>query len=256
MKKIKIANFSQTRLPDKIKNVELAEQFEVHDVSSSDPQEILLMDYDVIEILPEDFELFKTHIKAVDWRTNVVGIADAFILTEGKYKPANLLIDAVSNIIKLNRNMINSQLPVIVIGEYHFVFSMCAKLAMSGFVEIIFSLSDSKLEMAELIENKLKSFVFDLNIRFVNVNELTTSELVGSLLISDFKKNLNIEAYELLTYFNFLSGGALFIDCNSIRDGFLVEDARKAEIAVIDEEEVITQKYLLLLEKLKISPKV
>jgi hypothetical protein len=75
-------------------------------------------------------------------------------------------------------------------------------------------------------------------------------------LITDFKSDQNKEAYELLTYYNFLSAGALIVDCNSMTDGFLVEEARKAEIAVIDEVEVITQKYLLLLEKLKNSSKV
>jgi hypothetical protein len=87
----------------------------------------------------------------------------------------------------------------------------------------------------------------------VNINELTTSEIVGALLISDFKKELNKDAYDLLTYFNFLSQGALFIDCNSITEPSLVEDARKAEIAVIDEGQLITRKYNYLLEHLKIS---
>jgi hypothetical protein len=129
-----------------------------------------------------------------------------------------------------------------------------AKLAMSGFVEIIYSISDGSNTYSELVDKKVKAFVFNLNLRAVNINELTTSDLAGALLVCDFKKSTNKDAYELLTYFNFLLQGALFIDCNSINDSFLVEDARKAEIAVVDEREVITQKYFYLLEKLKISP--
>lgn len=254
MKKIKLANFSQEKFINKLGATDLLENFEVLDVAGLSAEEVIKERPDVIELAANDFESFKAHAQAIDWKTNLVGIADALVLQNGKYRPMNLLVEALMSSIKKNSSKINSQLPVIIIGDFHFVFSVAAKLAMSGFVEIIFSLSDGSLAYTELIEKKIKTFVFNLNIRSININELTTSELAGALLVSDFKKSTNKEAYELLTYFNFLLQGALFVDCNSIKDSFLVEDARKAEIAVVDEREVITQKYFYLLEKLKISP--
>lgn len=254
MKKIKIGNFSQEKFITKLAQSELLEKFEIVDLSDLSAAEAVAKKLDVIEIAPNDFEAFKDHAQAIDWKTNLVGIADALILQDGKYRPVNLQVEALLLSIKKNSKRINSQLPVIVIGDFHFVFGTVAKLAMSGFIEIIFSITDGSSTYSELVEKKVKSFVFNLNLHSVNINELTTSDLAGALLVSDFKKSTNKDAYELLTYFNFLLQGALFIDCNSINDSFLVEDARKAEIAVVDEREVITQKYFYLLEKLKISP--
>jgi hypothetical protein len=254
MKKIKIGNYSQEKFITKLESSELLEKFEITDLTDLSVKEIVAKKLEVIEIAPNDFETFKDYAHAIDWKTNLVGIADALILQGGKYRPVNLQVEALIMSIKKNSKRINSQLPVIVIGDFHFVFSTVAKLAMSGFVEIIYSISDGSNTYSELVEKKVKAFVFNLNLRAVNINELTTSDLAGALLVCDFKKSTNKDAYELLTYFNFLLQGALFIDCNSINDSFLVEDARKAEIAVVDEREVITQKYFYLLEKLKISP--
>ena len=253
MKKIKIGNFSQQKFITKLGQFELLDNFEIVDLTGLSVEEVVNKQLEVIEIAPNDFAVFKDYAHAIDWKTNLVGIADALILQNGKYRPINLQVEALILSIKKNSKKINSQLPVIVIGDFHFVFSVVAKLAMSGFVEIIYSITDGSDAFSELVEKKVKSFVFDLNLRSVNINELTTSDLAGALLVSDFKKSTNKEAYELLTYFNFLLQGALFIDCNSINDSFLVEDAKKAEIAVVDEREVITQKYFYLLDKLKIS---
>ena len=94
----------------------------------------------------------------------------------------------------------------------------------------------------------------NLNLKTVPISDLTSIELTAFLLISNFQKAKNSDAYDLLSYFNFLSEEAVFIDCNSIKDGYLVDDARKAEIFVIDELEVLENKYNYLLELLKNSP--
>lgn len=232
-----------------------SDKFELVENDGSSAVEVLKKGYNIIEIAPNDFAEFREHVNAVDWKTSQLSMADCLVkLPNGSYRPFNLLPATIVDLIKKNNLKVNSQLPVIVIGEFHFVYAVVVHLALSGFIEIIVSLTDSEAAFSNLIQNKVKSFVFDLNIRTVNINELTTNEIVGALLISDFKKTANKDAYDLLTYFNFLSQGAIFIDCNSINDSSLVEDARKAEIAVIDEGQVISQKYNYLLEILKISP--
>ena len=247
-------NYSQSKFITKIDSPDLIEKYVVIENEGLEPDKLIAKKYDVIEIAPNDFEVFRPLVAAVDWKTNQLGMADCLVLQKnGKYRPIHLMSVTIIELIKKNRLKINSQLPVIVIGEYHFVYGVVVQLALSGFVEIIISLTDSDPAFSDLIQTKIKSFIFDLNIRLVNINELTTSEIVGALLISDFKKEINLDAYELLTYFNFLSQGAIFIDCNSVESPSLVEDARKAEIAVIDEGQVISQKYNYLLEILKIS---
>lgn len=253
--KPKIYNYSQEKFLSKISDSALVEKFEVIENQGFTAKELVEKKYDIIEIAPNDFEDFKDLVSAVDWKTNQLGMADCLLLQKnGKYKSMNLASVAILDSLKKSGYKINSQLPAIVIGEFHFVYAVCVQLALSGFVQIIVSITENDNTYAELLEKKIRSFVFNLNLASVNINELTTSEIVGALLISDFKKSLNKDAYDLLTYFNFLSQGAVFIDCNSIEEPSLVDDARKAEIAVIDEGQVISQKYNYLLEILKISP--
>lgn len=247
-------NYSQLKFLTKAQSPAVAEKFEVIENQGLSAAELLEKKYDIIEIAPNDFEDFKDLVSAVDWKTSQLGMADCLLLQKnGKYKSMNLISVAILDVLKKSGFKINSQLPAIVIGEFHFVYAVCVQLALSGFIEIIVSITENDGVYAELLEKKIRSFVFDLNLTSVNINELTTSEIVGALLISDFKKSINKDAYDLLTYFNFLSQGAVFIDCNSIEEPSLVDDARKAEIAVIDEGQVITQKYNYLLEMLKIS---
>ena len=254
--KYSIFNFSQEKNLEKIGNPEFEEAFEVIIDDELSPEEIIKKKYDVIELAGGDYERFRPYVTAVDWRTNQIGMADCLILKNNSYRPHNLLAEVLVSIIKKNPQKINSQLPVLIIGNYHFVISVATKLALSGFIEIVISITKNADDVsATEIEEKMKGFAFDLNIRLININELTTIDHAGFLLISDFKKEDNREAYELLTYFNFISEGALFIDCNSINDQFLVDDARKAEIAVIDETAVINAKYHYLLNLLKISSK-
>jgi hypothetical protein len=252
--KVKLYNYSQEKFISKLGKTPLLEKFEVVGKDGASATEVLSRKYDIIELSPNDFEDFKDHVLAVDWKTSQLGMADCLVRQpNGAYRPMNLISVTIVDLLKKSSSKINSQLPAIVIGEYHFVYAVCVQLALSGFVEIIVSITDNENSYADLLEKKIRSFIFDLNLRMVNINELTTSEIVGALLISDFKKELNKDAYDLLTYFNFLSQGALFIDCNSITEPSLVEDARKAEIAVIDEGQLITRKYNYLLEHLKIS---
>ncbi len=249
-----IYNYSLEKFLTKVDGSDLASKFEVIENQGWSAVEVIAKKFDIIEIAPNDFEEFKDLVSAVDWKTSQLGMADCLLLQKnGKYKPMNLISIAILDALKKSGFKIDSQLPAIVIGEYHFVYAVCVQMALSGFIEIIVSITDDESNYSELLGKKIRSFIFDLNLTTVNINELTTSELVGALLISDFKKSLNKDAYDLLTYFNFLSQGAVFIDCNSIAEPSLVDDARKAEIAVIDEGQVITQKYNYLLEMLKIS---
>lgn len=259
MSRPKIFNYSNDKFITKVEGLSEQHQFdvvEIEDISELSPEQALANRYDIIEMAPNDYEQFKPLLPAIDWKVSQVGMADTLILRQGVYRPINLTTGTLMELIKKNHKNINSQLPVIVVGELHFVIGVIAQLALNGFVEVIYSLSNHNDAFADIVKKKILSFVFDMNLRFVSINELTTSDISGALFISDFKKVINREAYELLTYFNFLSQGALFIDCNSITDGSLVEDARKAEIAVIDEVEFITQKYRYLQDNLKISPKV
>lgn len=253
--KYQIYNLLNPRQIEKNKTVKcVQENFEIVTGAEVPVEELISKKYNAIEISGEKFSEFEPYITAVDWRTSQVSTLDCLVLQNGKYKAYHLLADSILRILKKMPDRINSQRPVIVIGDIYFLYSVVTKLALSGFVEIIVALTDQEDDMLKVFERRIKSFVFDLNLKTVSINDLTTTEQAGFLLISNFRKEDNKDAYELLTYFNFLAEGAIFMDCNSINDSYLVDDARKAEIFVVDEEQVLESKYNYLLEILKNSP--
>lgn len=252
--KYKLYTFLDNSKLLKINNSVLLDRFEIQKEVSLSIEDLIKQKYDVIEISGSQYENFLNFIPAIGWEINNVASADCLIFKNNFYKPYNILSETLMRILKKNVKRVNSQLPVIVIGDVNFAFSVVTKLALNGFIEIIVALTTSETEVQKVFEKRIKSFIFNLNLKIVPINDLTSIDQASFLLISNFQKDANKDAYELLTYFNFLSEGAVFIDCNSIKDSYLVEDARKAEIFVIDEVEVLENKYDYLLELLKNSP--
>lgn len=244
---------------DKIKGIvdqsQALAQFELQEPNEDSIADLLKRKYDVIEFDGSQYKEFMPFVKAVDWKTSSIGAADCLIFKNNAYKPYNILAETLAGILKKNVQRVNSQLPVIIIGDAHFVISVAAKLALSGFIKIVVSLivsvTDSEESILKEFERKIKSFVFNLDLKIIPIGELTSADQAGFLLISNFKREKNKDAYDLLAYFNFLSEGASFFDCNSIEDSYLVDDARKADIFVIDEVEILENKYNNLLELLK-----
>lgn len=238
----------------KLKNSPTIERFDIQPEVDIPVGELLKQKFDVIEMDPDRYAEFREFLPAIEWKTNHIRSADCLIYKNNFYKPYSILADTIIRILKKNVSRVNSQLPVIVIGDYHFIFSVVTKLALSGFIEIIVApISASESELKDLNAG-INSLFFNLNMRNVAIGDITAVEQNAFLMISNFPKEENEFAYDLLIYFNYLSEGAVFIDCNSINDASLVEEARKAEIFVIDEFEVLEQKYEYIKELLKISP--
>lgn len=237
-----------------LENSPALSHFEIQPEAEFAPDELLKQKFDVIELDAERYAEFREYLPAVEWKTNHIASADCLIFKNNIYKPYNILADTIIRILKKNVDRVNSQLPVIVIGDYHFIFSVVTKLALSGFVEIIVAPINSDASELKNLEVGIKSFVFNLKMKIVAIDDITSADQNAFLMISNFPKEKNEFAYDLLIYFNYLSEGAVFIDCNSINDASLVEEAKKAEIFVIDEVEVLEHKYEYLKELLKISP--
>ncbi len=85
------------------------------------------------------------------------------------------------------------------------------------------------------------------------MNELNQVPNTSSMLISNMSEKMSPDAYESLAYFNFLSSGGIFVDANSEKNGSLIEEASRAELTVVKENEILTLKYKTLLELSKNS---
>jgi hypothetical protein len=252
--KYRIYNYSACQKFEKLNAAGVLTDFEIIENAGDSEVDIVKAEYDVIDLGGGSYDNFLPYLGVIDWKTNLIGMADSLVFQKKIYKPFNILAETVLRVLKKNTERVDSQRPVIIVGDYYFVFTLALKLAVSGFVEIIVSIIDADEIDLQDFENKIKKIVFNLNIKTIPINDLTSTDRAGFLLISNFKKEKNKDAYELMAYFNFLSEGAIFIDCNSMTDSYLVEDARCAEIFVIDELAILKNKYEYLLEILKNSP--
>ncbi len=252
----KIIHFSQISVLDKY--LELADfksEFQIfkNELNLS-PRELLNKKYDIIELGSGDFELFRPLLPTLDLKTSRFGIADTMFNSKTEYRPMHLLSESVYKAIITKVPDLKTSESAIVIGDYDFVLALTYKLAQSGFYKII--ISTYKNSDAEKIKKLVLNYAFGIQISTVPLTELTQLESDSVLLISNLSKKSSPEAYESITYFNFLSPGAAFIDLNSRNEPILAEEAKRAEIIVIDEVEILRIKYEMVLEIFKNSPLV
>ncbi len=253
--KLKIYNFSgPSELETDPSLAPYLENFEVIPFQNLTPEQTLAKKFDFIELNPNDYEKFKPFINAVGWKVNHLGVADVLMRDGAFYRPLSIVADGILRLIRERMSSISTSTSVLVIGEFSFVLSVTAKLALAGFSHFIISLNQDNDFLT--LEKRLKEFIFNLSLTYVKLNELTQIQSTSSLLISNLTEKMNSEAYESLAYFNFLAHGAVFVDFNSSKNASLTEEARRAELAVIQEIEILTLKYKTLLELSKNSSKV
>ncbi|AGH95144.1 hypothetical protein [Pseudobdellovibrio exovorus] len=229
--------------------------FDVTQKTEESPQSILQQaQHDVVIIDESDYVQFEPYLPVLDWQVSQLRVADCLVLQDQYYRPLHCEAEAILRVIRANSHRINSQEPVIVIGEVGFVSAVVMKLAMGGFNDIMAAFVGAQDEELEAIRKKFQGLVFNLNLKVITAMQLVSIDYSASLMISKFKKEMNKEAYELMTYFNFLSSTALLIDCHSCSNNYLVEEARRAEVGVIEEEAVTSMKYTYLSEIMKNSP--
>lgn len=215
-------------------------------------EQVLQNNFDVIELGPGDFKLFKPYLKSLDVKTSRLGVADCLIRVGSSFRPLQILSEAVYAAILNKKSDLKTSESAVVIGDFDFVLSMTYKLAQVGFFKII--IATEKPSESIQIKKLIQTYAFNIQISTVALTELTQLESSSILLISNLHKKINPEAYESIAYFNFLSRGAVFIDINSRNEPVLVEEARRAEINVIEEIEILRIKYHSILEMLKNSP--
>ena len=237
---------------DHLKDLAFVEEsFEVIRCLDLSAAEAVKQGYDFIALADGDYEHFKPFLKAINWKTSHVGVADVLMKVDRLYKPLNLTADCIMQVLKNKSYSLNTAQSAMIIGSYDFVLSAAVKAALSGYSEIIISLFEHS--RSAVLERKIKEFIFNLNLKFIRLNELTQLQSASGLLISNVSEEMDEEAFEALTYFNFLAHGAVFVDCQSYKNQALIEEAKRAELNVVEELEILTLKYKSLIEFSKIS---
>lgn len=250
---MKILHFSmQLELENYSELADLKAQFEIlRNDSAWGPEQILKSNADVIELAPADFLLFKTYLKSLDVKTSRLGTADCLIRLNSDFRPIHLMSDAIYSAILKSVPDLKTSESAVVIGNFEFVLPMAFKLAQSGFFKLI--IATDKISESLKIKKLIQTYAFNIEVTTVPLNELTQLESGSVLLISNLQKDIHPEAYESITYFNFLTRGATFVDVKSRNEPILAEEARRAEINVIEEVDVLRIKYQTILEIFKNS---
>jgi hypothetical protein len=256
MSKVKFCNYCGSSKIGQLSDSALADQFAVENIDTCSPEELLKMKYDVIEFSYEHFKVLHENLRTITFQTHQIGVSDCLIKSLNTYRPVDLNAATLGQILVEYRNKMDTHQTAMIIGEFSFSLSMISKLAQSGFIDIALVLLDGNQEKIEDFQKRVGRYIFGLNLNFYSLDDLTTIEVSSNLFITNFKKEINPAAYELLTYFNFLNPGALLLDWNSDADSGLIEEAKKADIHSLTEPEIIKRKYKTLLDILKISPKV
>lgn len=245
---MKLIHFSKPSLLDQYDELgplKSAFEISVNDKNLS-AEEILKQNFDVIELGPGDFQNFVPLFKALDFKISRLGVADTIVKIGSFFQPMNLLPDAIYTTIVKKVPKLKISEPAVVIGEYDFILGMTNKLAQSGFLKIIIALED--IDSGKKIKEIISKFVFGVEITTISLEELTQLESSNGLLVINLEKDKNPEAHESITYFNFLSPKAVFVDLQSRKESSLVDEARRAELIVVGEVEILKTKYESLLE--------
>ncbi len=244
MKKIYL--FSENSRSILLKELDfIREKFEVVPYKGLSAEEALSADFDYIELGEGDYSFFKPLLKGINWKMSHAGVADTLKKGSVGYEPLNLNADSILQVLKNRNFQLNTANQAMIIGTYDFVLSVTTKIALSGYSSIIISISEPE-RLGEL-EKKIKEFIFNLNIKALQLSELTRLQTASGLLISNLGIKMNKEAFESLTYFNFLSHDAVFVDFQSHENSILIEEARRAELNVVEELEILTLKYKSLI---------
>ena len=254
IKPIKLIHFSDQSSLEKYQELS---QFRTEiEVSSNVPPgpagHLLKGNYDIIELASGDFQNFKSIVGSLDVKTSRLGVADCLIKINADFRPAHLISESVYKAILQKVPDLKNSESAVIIGDYDFVLAMAYKLAQAGFFNLI--IATDRIAESQKIKKLVKMHAFGIEIQTVPLNELTQLESGSVLLVSNLNRKSNIEAYESLTYFNFLSRGAAFVDLNSRNEAILAEEARRAEIIMIEEIDILQIKYQTIIEIFKNSP--
>ncbi|OFZ31249.1 MAG: hypothetical protein A2622_01230 [Bdellovibrionales bacterium RIFCSPHIGHO2_01_FULL_40_29] len=251
---MKLIHFSSQSILSKYNELsDLKNQIEVFDNQQNlSAEQILQQGFDIIELGSGEFSAFRPSLHTLDLKTSRFGVADVILKLGRDYRPMHLLAESVYKAILAKVPDLKTSESAVIIGDYDFVLAVTNKLAQAGFFKMI--IATDKIADSEKIKNLVQLYVFNIQISIIPMNELTQLESGSVLLISNLTKKQNPEAYESITYFNFLSRGAAFVDLNSRNEPILAEEARRAEIIVIHEIEILRIKYQAILELFKNSP--
>ncbi len=197
--------------------------------------------FDIIEMDESAKSSFIDQAKELDWEVSALKGFDVVLKKQNHYKPYNLGSVALKSYIETRSLVIDSTKSAVLVGEYSFLVTYALALSQLGFKKI-YIVSPENLFFNEKLAN-VQKILFDVKIQQISYDEMANTSEISSVLIVDFDLASYPEMVEILTYFNFLAQGSLFLDLNHFYDPTLYDEAEKADLGVISSVEFHHYRY-------------
>jgi len=229
------------------------EGVEFHCESISE-EELLKSDFDLIELPENQMRTLLERYSILDWNIQVSHAVDCLLKVDSTYKPCQINAEAFRAYLESQKMSVDISFCAVLIGEYSFVATFAVMLAKLGYKKI-YIVSHENILFGHDVE-LIKKVLFDVDLHQLSFDELATISDAASFLAIDFNLDDNSEVVEILTYFNFLSEGAIFFDMQSFKNDSLSSEAEKVQLKVIDAIEFYITKYKIIQKKLNNRSKV
>ena len=215
----------------------------IPEINSEDipTEDLFKNNFDIIEMDEQSKSDYIDHAKELDWEVSALKAFDVIFRKQNNYKPYNLGSIALKSFIETKGLEIDSTKSAVLVGEYSFLVIYSLALSQLGFKKI-YIVSPDNLFFSEKLTATQK-ILFDVKIQQISYDEMANTPETSSVLIVDFKLSNHPEMVEILTYFNFLAQGSLFLDLNHFFDPTLFEEAEKADLKVISSVEFHRYRY-------------
>lgn len=231
--------------------------------------EIEHVDFTDEEMNPEDFarkvqgasavrmnlefsSLLIANTPALPAQVRFLEVADVFFMSNGRWWPSVLVVDAVKALIIKRARSLEIRDVAYVVGAGPLAVCMASILLGLGYSRIKMVSEDGKQTLQDI--TKLSRHFLKAEISYVDAAVLTAEDTPASCLIiaQDLHENGNLLTD--ISYFNFMKRGGLVIDLNlSQGSSVILEEAARAELKVLSAAEIYNLMNLEFLKGLSLD---
>lgn len=232
---------------------EFKDVFAIEKVSDIPAEQVLKQDFDLLEIPLKSFSQFSSFLAKQSVQSHSLQLADAILRVRSSSLDEQLSLSlAIQQYLSSDVKIVDTTGRVLLVGDLECILALIYQLSKLGFSRYL--LASSQITDAAQIEQRIKKISFGLEVAFSKIEELNQSTLISDLMIINLENQSvekSDEIYESLTYFNYLSRNAIFLDLQDIKNKILHDEAVRTGLKVINSMDIYRQKYKYLLQQLK-----
>lgn len=254
---VKLASYAEPSQLEKRSELKefFKDQIQLLDSKGLSVEEVLKTDFDLLEIPLRLFKEFLPHLRAISLQVYELSLADCLVRkgVENSFKEVTSLSFALQQVILEKIKTLSTSGRVLICGEEAFLVTAAQQFYRMGFSKFLLcSLSENNRNQE--ITARLTKGYFGIELTFSKLEELNQVQISSDLMIMNIDKVQDAEFYESLSYFNYLSRDAIFIDLQDYLYPELKEEAERTGLRIIESLDVYRQQYKYLLDLLKNTP--